>query len=414
VNAREPQYQQTALMASARKGHTEVVRALVDAGARLEAKDILDGTALNYACNDGHIGAARVLLAAGADVHTRNKTQQTPLINAAAKGHVAMVSMLIQDSEARLVDKDKIGCTALDMACARGHVDVVRALLAARAGVHTRDKQKLTPLMRAAIKGHVAVVRVLVHKAGARLEDKDWEGRTALHYAYAYGQLDTAAALIAAGADVRAKVIDDGQTPRDLACLCLAHVWKGTTAQFLARADATVFFERRRWLLHTRHWLYARERLAAAAGDRLCYGCARARPQAGPTAGLCPRGCGGLKRLVELGGVVYETADAVHDQWFCSAGCYASAAGRHRGVCDQGLRWAAATALQPGVRVVVRGLVAQPRLNGAAGVVVAAGSRAEARRLKAEGRVKVKLDAGGGKPVALKYGNAWMEGSSAE
>jgi hypothetical protein len=91
-----------------------------------------------------------------------------------------------------------------------------------------------------------------------------------------------------------------------------------------------------------------------------------------------------------------------------------TASGGSVSATDQGLPWAAATALQPGVRVVVQGLVAQPRLNGAAGVVVAAGSRAEARRLKAEGRVKVKLDAGGGKPVALKYGNARVEGSPAE
>ena len=109
--------------------------------------------------------------------------------------------------------------------------------------------------------------------------------------------------------------------------------------------------------------------------------------------------------------MVYETADAVHDQWYCSAGCYAAAAGRHRGVCDQGLRWAAATALKPGVRVVVRGLVSQPGLNGKAGVVVAPGSRAEARRLKAEGRVRVQLAGGAGKPVALKYVNARVEGA---
>jgi ankyrin repeat protein len=48
----------------------------------------------------------------------------------------------------------------------------------------------------------VAVVRLLVHKAGARLEDKDYEGMTALHFAYFCGQLDAAAALIATGADL--------------------------------------------------------------------------------------------------------------------------------------------------------------------------------------------------------------------
>ena len=78
VNAREPQQQQTALIAAAYMGHTEVVQALVDAGARLEAKDVRDGTALNHACLCGHIGAARALLAAGADAHTRNKDLQTP------------------------------------------------------------------------------------------------------------------------------------------------------------------------------------------------------------------------------------------------------------------------------------------------------------------------------------------------
>ena len=39
------------------------------------------------------------------------------------------------------------------------------------------------------------------------------------------------------------------------------------------------------------------------------------------------------------------------------------------------------------------------------GVVVAAGSAAETRRLKGEGRVKVALDAGAPRPVALKYAN---------
>ena len=128
VNAREPQSRATALIAAAYNDHTEVVRALVDAGARLEAKEVQDWTALLVACHNGHIGAARVLLAAGADVHTRDKDQQTPLMNAAGNGHVAVVSMLIQYAEARLEDKQENGGTALAIACTYGHVDVVRAL----------------------------------------------------------------------------------------------------------------------------------------------------------------------------------------------------------------------------------------------------------------------------------------------
>jgi hypothetical protein len=207
--------------------------------------------------------------------------------------------------------------------------------------------------------------------------------------------------------------MNDGDTPRNDACLGDDQVWKGTVAQFLARADATAGFERRRWLLHARHWLYVRERRAAATHTpvrlRLCYGCRQGQPAGGPTAGLCPRGCGGAKQLVIIAGETYETADAVHDQWFCSSACYAAAAARHAAVCAQGLRWAAAAALQPGVRVVVSGLVAQKGLNGRRGVVVAPGSAAQARGLRAEGRVRVALESGAPRPVALKYANVRLE-----
>ena len=55
--------------------------------------------------------------------------------------------------------------------------------------------------------------------------------------------------------------------------------------------------------------------------------------------------------------------------------------------------------------MVVSGLVSKPALNGKGGVVVAPGCLAEARSLKAEGRVKVSMDAGAARPVALKYAN---------
>ena len=254
------------------------------------------------------------------------------------------------------------------------------------------------------------MVRWLVHEAGARLEDKLEDGATALHCALTNGRLDAAAALIAAGADLRAKA-KDNSTPRVDACTF--EPWAGgSTAQFLARVDATVAYERRRWLLHARKWLYGKERRAAQSGQRLCYGCARARPLDGLGAALCPRGCGGPKRLVELEGEVWETNDGVHDMWFCSRDCYAAAAARHGPACAQGLRWAAAVAApKPGDRVRLAGLVAKPGLNGKRGVVLAPRSHVEARGLRAEGRLKIRLDEGGAKPMAVKYANVRAEPS---
>jgi hypothetical protein len=284
-------------------------------------------------------------------------------------------------------------------------MEAARALLAAGADANTHAKKHMTPLHGAAIDGHAARLVWLVHAAGVRLEDKDDEGKTALHTAYGFGNLDAVAALIAAGADLCAKMID-GRTPRDVACH--AKPWSGgSKKEFLARAAATAAYEPRRWLLHARRWLYGHERRAAAGGGRLCYGCCRACARDAPGSGLCPRGCGGVP--------VPPAEDAVHDQWFCSPDCYAAAAARHRAVCDQGLRWAAAAgAPWPRARVVVQGLVAKPALNGKAGVVVAPGSRAEARKLRGEGRLKVKMDPGAGapRPVEIKYANVRAEAAA--
>ena len=56
-----------------------------------------------------------------------------------------------------------------------------------------------TRLMYAAQAGNVARLRWLLAR-GARLEQKDWEGWTALHWACAAGRVDTARELLARGA----------------------------------------------------------------------------------------------------------------------------------------------------------------------------------------------------------------------
>ena len=175
---------------------------------------------------------------------------------------------------------------------------------------------------------------MLVRELGARAEAKEVGVFTALHCASAFGRLQAFAALIGVGAQP-STATTDGKTALKLACGYEPWVG-GAPAEFRARAAATVAYEPRRWLLHARTWLYIRERQWAAAGLRQCYGCARARPQDAPGSGLCPAGCGGVP--------VPPAEDGVHEQWFCSPGCYAAAAPRHTPVCAQGRRWAATAA----------------------------------------------------------------------
>ena len=65
----------TALMSAAWKGHTEIVKALIKAGADVNAKENYSGyTALMFAAEYGQAEAIKVLIDAGADVNIRGNS----------------------------------------------------------------------------------------------------------------------------------------------------------------------------------------------------------------------------------------------------------------------------------------------------------------------------------------------------
>jgi ankyrin repeat protein len=78
VNAKESRGQQTALMWAAAEGNGEAVGALLHAGAELNTRVDSGFTAYLFAVREGHIGVVRTLLKAGVDV---NETVQPGLIS---------------------------------------------------------------------------------------------------------------------------------------------------------------------------------------------------------------------------------------------------------------------------------------------------------------------------------------------
>ena len=77
----------------------------------------------------------RALLAAGAGVDATGKDGRTALIAASGKGHVEVVRVLLAAGAGVDVATNS-GWTALIWACCKGHIEVVRALLAAGASKH--------------------------------------------------------------------------------------------------------------------------------------------------------------------------------------------------------------------------------------------------------------------------------------
>ena len=120
--------------------------------------------------------------------------------------------------------RNSSGCAPLHYACSKGHVDIVKALLAKlRTNVHARDRGGHTPLHRACDRGREEVARLLLEAAEDDAERRrlaraqEASGGTPLHSAaYAGGSGELVRLLLEQGAD-RSIVDREGKTAADLA-----------------------------------------------------------------------------------------------------------------------------------------------------------------------------------------------------
>ncbi len=102
-----------------RLGRLELVRALLDKGAKVGHR-VVDGSgdwagynALLFAAYRGHLDIVRLLVERGADLNAANGSGQTALMIAASLGHTAVVDYLLK-RKADVSVRDKRGRTALD------------------------------------------------------------------------------------------------------------------------------------------------------------------------------------------------------------------------------------------------------------------------------------------------------------
>lgn len=131
---------------------------------------------LCIAAEKGHVNIARLVLEAGAKVNTLNARGLTPLVIASDRGHVDIVQMLLEQKAGPSTMCTDGSCgTPLHSAAKRGDVEVAKLLLAARADVHARcgvrgrrvsdrpvDTCWLTPLQFACSWGRLEVVKLLL------------------------------------------------------------------------------------------------------------------------------------------------------------------------------------------------------------------------------------------------------------
>jgi ankyrin repeat protein len=189
------------------KNDVRAARQLIDRGADVNAKDSTVQSAYLIATSEGYLELLRLTLANGAEVNDKDSWNGTGLIRAAERGHHLVVGELLQAG----IEKDhvnRIGYQALHEAVWLGrnsaaYVDTVRVLVAG--GVQlTRPSgtERLTPLEMARSRGHDRLEAVLVKATEAKdLADPDAE----LLRAAEAGDADGVALALRAGADIEAR-----------------------------------------------------------------------------------------------------------------------------------------------------------------------------------------------------------------
>jgi len=233
----------TALMYAAAGGHVETTKALIARGGDVNMLHSNEGSALLESSTAGALEALKLLIAEGAKVDIRDKDGVTALMSAASQGHYDCVELLLDTLKGMKSESEfktflnllsESGGSAVMFAAGVGKANVTTllienggdvnaiaqatpeylAILAEQIETNTLPEDHephidgVTALHVAAQGGYLDCVNILI-EAGAKVEVKDDEDRTALILAVKGNFGEVASALVKAGADPNTPYVDD-------------------------------------------------------------------------------------------------------------------------------------------------------------------------------------------------------------
>ena len=185
---------ETVLMTAARTGSPAALRALLERGAKVDAREPeFQQTALMIAVREDHDEAVGVLLAAGASPNAQTRKGPIPSFVLPCKG-TGCGSEGVGINRGGLPDRGrraeaKGGMTPLLYAARDGRVAIARRLIEAGADVELAEVNGIRPLLMAALNNKMDVARLLISRR-ADINADDFWGRTPLWAAVEYRNLD--------------------------------------------------------------------------------------------------------------------------------------------------------------------------------------------------------------------------------
>jgi ankyrin repeat protein len=228
---------------------------MVDRGADVNLADEYLNTPLHWATPFPAI--IHLFVKRGAKLNAQNNTNQTALMWAVKDGHVDGVNLLLSlGAEVDL--QDKYGFTALHAASLKGNIPMVKALLDHGASTTIEDEDGWTPLYSAAIEKQDQVIALLrdrtpgstaiidqvaavcddknEHMMQRHIANKKSEGSTActgLRWVVQFGQLDRIKAILKTGVN-----IDAADVGGSTALMLAAWLRQEKSVQLLLEYDA--------------------------------------------------------------------------------------------------------------------------------------------------------------------------------
>ncbi|KAI1460619.1 ankyrin repeat-containing domain protein [Annulohypoxylon moriforme] len=201
-----------AMRSQRNKPYLDIVKLIVERGAKLDAQSEEGYSALHFACwwnNPQKLPLVEYLLERGADVNCRSHAGISPLQIAVWENDVGLLQMLLNQNGVDLETYTVAKSTPLNTAVK--NKEMVKMLL-----IHGADPNKYpnggdSALLRAVQGNHVEVVKVLI-QYGARIDvpdelrdDTRWEP---VERAVFYGQGDIIRILVEGGADIDRRFTD--------------------------------------------------------------------------------------------------------------------------------------------------------------------------------------------------------------
>lgn len=191
------------------KGNLETVKALINAGADVNAQGRFFGYALEAAAWNGHKAVVEFLLENGADVNAQGGEYGNALQAAAYKAFQGVVELLLEKG-ADVNAQGGYAGNALQAASTSGNVAVVRLLLEKGADVNAQGGQYRTALQAASTLGSEAVARLLLEEGADVNAQVGGEYGNALQAASSHGREAVVRLLLEKGANVNAQGGENG------------------------------------------------------------------------------------------------------------------------------------------------------------------------------------------------------------